>query len=187
MVQFALGWFANPILIDGKYPAIMREKIDSKSSAQGFSESRLPMFSPEQSQMVANSSGLAKNNIFMKHMSSFTYFWSVYAYADIILIFKNKTKIFYCIWKDFLGINFYTSELVYPLDEGFDEVSYYKDDDVELYQDPSWFTSGSSGKAVTPWGLRSLMSWIKSHYPGVDVYITENGFSDKVTFQNLPT
>ena len=59
MVQFALGWFANPILIDGKYPAIMREKIDSKSSAQGFSESRLPMFSPEQSQMVANSSGLA--------------------------------------------------------------------------------------------------------------------------------
>ena len=31
------------------------------------------------------------------------------------------------------------------------------------------------------------MSWIKSHYPGVDVYITENGFSDKVTFQNLPT
>ena len=86
--------------------------------------------------------------------------------------------------KDFLGINFYTSELVYPLDEGVDEVSYYKDDDVELYQDPSWFTSGSSGKAVTPWGLRSLMSWIKSHYPGVDVYITENGVSDKVNFQN---
>ena len=50
----------------------MREKIDSKSSAQGFSESRLPMFSPEQSQIVANSSGHAKNNIFMKHMASFT-------------------------------------------------------------------------------------------------------------------
>ena len=69
------------------------------------------------------------------------------------------------------------------MDEGVDEVSYYKDDDVELYQDPSWFTSGSSGKAVTPWGLRSLMSWIKSHYPGVDVYITENGVSDKVNFK----
>ena len=63
-MQFALGWFANPILIDGKYPAIMREKIDSKSSAQGFSESRLPRFSPEQSQIVANSSGLADTYIF---------------------------------------------------------------------------------------------------------------------------
>ena len=73
------------------------------------------------------------------------------------------------------------------MDEGVDEVSYYKDDDVEIYQDPSWFTSGSSGKAVTPWGLRSLMSWIKSHYPGVDVYITENGVSDKVNFKiNYP-
>ena len=86
MVQFALGWFANPILIDGKYPAIMREKIDSKSSAQGFSESRLPMFSPEQSQMVANSSGLAKNNIFMKHMAHFTYIL-LSVYGDIILAF----------------------------------------------------------------------------------------------------
>ena len=76
---------------------------------------------------------------------------------------------------------------MYPLDEGFDEVSYYKDDDAELYQDPTWFTSGSPWLTVTPWGLRSIMSWIKSHYPGVDVYITENGFSDKVTFQNLPT
>ena len=70
MVQFALGWFANPILIDGKYPAIMREKIDSKSSAQGFSESRLPMFSPEQSQMVANSSGLADTYFHIENRES---------------------------------------------------------------------------------------------------------------------
>ena len=84
------------------------------------------------------------------------------------------------ILKDFLGINFYTSEVVYPLDEGVDDVSYFKDDDAELYKDPTWFTSGSDWLMVTPWGLRSILSWIGEQYPGVGVYITENGVSDKV-------
>ena len=26
-MQFALGWYAQPILMDGKYPTIMREKV----------------------------------------------------------------------------------------------------------------------------------------------------------------
>ena len=68
--------------------------------------------------------------------------------------------------------------MVYPVDEGTEEVSYHKDDDAELYQDESWFKA--SWNAVTPWGLRSTMNWIKDHYPGVDVFITENGTTDKV-------
>ena len=116
----------------------MREKIDAKSEAQGYPESRLPSFTADQQSMVANSS-------------------------------------------DFLGINFYTSEIVYPVDEGVEDVSYFKDDDADLYKDPTWFTSGSEWLMVTPWGLRSILSWIGSHYPGVDIYITENGVSDKVT------
>ena len=34
-LQFNFGWFAHPILKDGKYPTIMRQKIDSKSKKQG--------------------------------------------------------------------------------------------------------------------------------------------------------
>ena len=34
-LQFNFGWFAHPILKDGKYPSIMREKIDDKSKQQG--------------------------------------------------------------------------------------------------------------------------------------------------------
>ena len=34
-LQFNFGWFAHPILKDGKYPPIMREKIDDKSKRQG--------------------------------------------------------------------------------------------------------------------------------------------------------
>ena len=87
-MQFALGWFANPILIDGKYPAIMREKIDSKSSAQGFSESRLPMFSPDQSQMVANSSGLADTYFHIKN--------HLLKYFKHFQIIQKSSYIVYC-------------------------------------------------------------------------------------------
>ena len=34
-LQFNLGWFLHPIAVDGNYPSIMREKIDTKSEAQG--------------------------------------------------------------------------------------------------------------------------------------------------------
>ena len=100
-------------------------------------------------------------------------------------IFINTLLVESLLSIDFLGINFYTSEMVYPIDEGIDEVSYHKDDDAELYQDPSWFMTGSANKRVTPWGLRSTLAWIKSHYPGVDVYITENGVSDKVNLLHV--
>ena len=35
----------------------MREKVDMKSQAQGFAESRLPQFTESQSLLVANTSG----------------------------------------------------------------------------------------------------------------------------------
>ena len=34
-LQFNFGWFLHPIALDGKYPPIMRSKIDSKSKKQG--------------------------------------------------------------------------------------------------------------------------------------------------------
>ena len=34
-LQFNFGWFAHPILKDGKYPPVMKEKIDYKSKKQG--------------------------------------------------------------------------------------------------------------------------------------------------------
>merc|ERR1712110_1264513 len=46
-MNFNLGWYAHAIFVDGKYPEVMRLKIDDKSEAQGFEESRLPHFSDE--------------------------------------------------------------------------------------------------------------------------------------------
>eukprot|EP00095_Tigriopus_kingsejongensis_P005520 maker-scaffold282_size228295-snap-gene-0.16 protein:Tk05520 transcript:maker-scaffold282_size228295-snap-gene-0.16-mRNA-1 annotation:"hypothetical protein DAPPUDRAFT_243998" len=54
--DFFFGWFAHPIFQSGNYPQIMIDRIAERSSAQGFSESRLPEFTTEEMDMVRNSS-----------------------------------------------------------------------------------------------------------------------------------
>ena len=41
---------------------------------------------------------------------------------------------------DFLGIDFYTSRLVYPEPGDVSTPSYYEDKDVSDYPDPNWYT-----------------------------------------------
>jgi len=81
---------------------------------------------------------------------------------------------------DFIGLNMYTSNVVYPAEEDITTPSYYTDDGVESYQDDTWYGSGSVWLKVTPFGLREVLKWIKNEY-GADlpIYVTENGFSDK--------
>jgi len=81
---------------------------------------------------------------------------------------------------DFLGINFYTSNIVYPKHSPLSDVSYYSDSDVGSAQDPSWYSAGSTWLKVTPWGIRKILKWISKEYSNPDIYITENGFSDKL-------
>merc|ERR1712212_554518 len=83
---------------------------------------------------------------------------------------------------DFLGVNMYTSQLVYPMKEDAlaENASIEYDDDVYQYQDPDWYESGSSWLKVTPWGLRRCVNWVKDHYGDIPIYITENGVSDNL-------
>lgn len=43
----------------------------------------------------------------------------------------------------------------------------------------SYFSSGSAWLKSCPWGLRKNLAFIKALYNDPDVYITENGVSDK--------
>jgi len=137
LMNFNLGWYAHAILVDGKYPEVMRQKIDEKSAAQGYDESRLPSFTEEESLMIKGSS-------------------------------------------DFLGMNFYTARVAFPEPAPIEDVSFYSDPDVSNYQDIDWYGSGSSWLKVCPWGIRRALNWASEQYGHPDIYITENGFSDRL-------
>ena len=44
---------------------------------------------------------------------------------------------------DFLGINFYTSNVVYTEEGDLENVDWNADQDVGAYQDDTWFAAGS--------------------------------------------
>merc|ERR1712018_318666 len=81
---------------------------------------------------------------------------------------------------DFIGMNFYTSDVVYPQEGDINKIDYYEDQDVATYQDPTWYGSGSSWLKVTPWGIRGALNWASEQYNHPKIYITENGFSDRL-------
>jgi len=69
-MEFDLGWYAHPILVDGKYPPIMRQKVDEKSTAQNFPSSRLPEFTAEESAMIQSSSDFLGINMYTSYLTS---------------------------------------------------------------------------------------------------------------------
>ncbi|XP_067683478.1 lactase/phlorizin hydrolase-like [Haliotis asinina] len=81
---------------------------------------------------------------------------------------------------DFLGVNYYSSSFARndPQPVG-DTPTYDNDKEVYTYADQNWLGSGSNWLTVTPWSIRKMLNWLKYNYNNVDVYITENGLSDR--------
>ncbi|XP_047004523.1 myrosinase 1-like [Schistocerca americana] len=54
--QFKLGIFAHPIYSqEGDYPAVVRERVDNNSKAEGLARSRLPKFTQEEIEYIRGS------------------------------------------------------------------------------------------------------------------------------------
>jgi beta-glucosidase/6-phospho-beta-glucosidase/beta-galactosidase len=84
---------------------------------------------------------------------------------------------------DFFGLNHYSTQYTgAPRDNNKTsnaDPTYFDDQHV-------WNTHERDGKQigpvadspwlyVVPWGARKILNWIKNRYPGLDIYITENG------------
>lgn len=84
---------------------------------------------------------------------------------------------------DFLGLNHYTTlyASAEPPAVGCDigpngNGGMIADQDVFLSVDPAWVQTDMVW-SIVPWGLRKMLNWVGERYPGIPVYVTENGCS----------
>ncbi|XP_049765179.1 myrosinase 1-like [Schistocerca cancellata] len=53
--EFEMGLYGHPIFVDGDYPAVVRQRVDNNSAAEGRPRSRLPSFTEEEKQYIKGS------------------------------------------------------------------------------------------------------------------------------------
>lgn len=56
IMQFSLGWYANPIFSkNGDYPNIIKERVEERSLIEGLETTRLPTFTQEEIDYIRGS------------------------------------------------------------------------------------------------------------------------------------
>ncbi|GMF31970.1 unnamed protein product [Phytophthora lilii] len=87
---------------------------------------------------------------------------------------------------DFFGLNNYSSSYAKPADSykpgelppSDSTGSFFQDEGVNAFEDPSWEQTAAMWNFVTPWGLKALCLHIsKTYQPKNGIIITENGSS----------
>jgi beta-glucosidase/6-phospho-beta-glucosidase/beta-galactosidase len=87
---------------------------------------------------------------------------------------------------DFLGFNYYTSYLVKKVETpAVDHPSWENDVGLSMSINASWPKSNVWLSSV-PEGFGNLLRWIKTEYGNPEVWITENGWSDDGTLEDVP-
>ncbi|VEN36159.1 unnamed protein product [Callosobruchus maculatus] len=81
---------------------------------------------------------------------------------------------------DYLSINHYTTYMVSAIPEPpVGHPSWDVDAGVRLWQKQEWETAAIDWFKVVPWGFHKLLRWMKQTYGDYEIYVTENGYSDR--------
>ncbi|KAG5679623.1 hypothetical protein PVAND_009183 [Polypedilum vanderplanki] len=79
---------------------------------------------------------------------------------------------------DFMGVNYYSSELVEPKTQLDDSPQFDIDIGLTFSVDERWPKSDSLWLYIVPEGLYDLLIWIRDRYKNPKIMITENGYAD---------
>ncbi|KAF4040332.1 Glycosyl hydrolase family 1 [Phytophthora infestans] len=106
--------------------------------------------------------------------------------GDRLPVFTEEQKKLLKGSSDFFGLNNYSSAFAKPSDTyktgelppSDNTGSFFQDEGVTSYEDPSWEPTAAMWNFVTPWGLKKLCVHISQTYQSKNgIIITENGSS----------
>ncbi|GLT87930.1 hypothetical protein SLE2022_059810 [Rubroshorea leprosula] len=85
---------------------------------------------------------------------------------------------------DFVGLNHYTARFIAHATDGPEEVTFYKDQEIEIIA--QWEEGEMIGEKaasewlyVVPWGIRKVLNYIAQTYNNPTIFVTENGMDDE--------
>ncbi|KAJ3649784.1 hypothetical protein Zmor_021507 [Zophobas morio] len=77
-IQFNFGWYANAIYHpDGNYPQVMIDRIAERSQREGFEQSRLPAFTPEEVNYIKGTYDFFALNTYTTTMVQWSDDWEI--------------------------------------------------------------------------------------------------------------
>ncbi|XP_063243403.1 myrosinase 1-like [Bacillus rossius redtenbacheri] len=88
---------------------------------------------------------------------------------------------------DFYGMNYYSSNLVSAPNSTTNSSVISLENDMGnpvVGNDPSWIVGPNPDFAYSPKDMRKVLNWVWKNYDGVDILITENGWSDHGTLND---
>ncbi|KAK4887729.1 hypothetical protein RN001_004000 [Aquatica leii] len=68
--QFELGYYTNPLMGNGDYPSVVKERVAYRSMHEGFPKSRLPEFTPEEKAYIKGAYDFIAINIYTANLVS---------------------------------------------------------------------------------------------------------------------
>ncbi|XP_052123632.1 myrosinase 1-like isoform X2 [Frankliniella occidentalis] len=77
---------------------------------------------------------------------------------------------------DFLGLK-HSSARLCTEGQRTAQISFSNDVNVATRLDEKWLRTPGGQDAITPWSIRGALNWIDERYNGVQVLVTENGYS----------
>ncbi|KAM3612887.1 uncharacterized protein V6R79_016390 [Siganus canaliculatus] len=86
----------------------------------------------------------------------------------------------------FMALNHFTTRLVSPFPSGPDNFQQRQPPDhgCEILSDPTW-SSSRMGQAITPWGLRKILTWLAQRYGrDLPIIITASGIDDQAPVED---
>lgn len=89
-----IGWYANPLFY-GDYPSVVKEFIGRRSKLQGFKDSRLPQFTPEEKEYLKGTVDFLGINVYTTSLASPGWNYSINNWscaADSGVVFSQKIE-----------------------------------------------------------------------------------------------